>query len=160
MVVVAYTHSSRVYSIITKEILSLFQLIISVSFRAVLKAAYHKIYGDTVLTLCDTNRHGDNGMCLPRKPRDLLFFLGLHYRRGGEHHGRPVSGDREPGAVPQQLERGKDQRKPRYLYRFWGIRRAISGKQCRSGQCVQEYHYQQLLQCWKSEYLLRLQQWR
>ena len=25
--------------------------------RAVLKAAYHKVYGDTVLTLCDTSRH-------------------------------------------------------------------------------------------------------
>ena len=25
--------------------------------RAVLKAAYHKVYGDTALTLCDTNRH-------------------------------------------------------------------------------------------------------
>ena len=25
--------------------------------RAVLKAAYHKVYGDTSLTLCDTNRH-------------------------------------------------------------------------------------------------------
>ena len=25
--------------------------------RAVLKAAYHKVYGDTALTLCDTSRH-------------------------------------------------------------------------------------------------------
>ena len=25
--------------------------------RAVLKAAYHKVYGDIALTLCDTNRH-------------------------------------------------------------------------------------------------------